>query len=69
MVLAKYSREFELEADQYSADIMLQLGLDPKKIVELFDLIEAKCEGACDGGSFFASHPSFADRRSNLSQH
>jgi len=69
LALAKYSREFELEADQYSADIMLQLGLDPKKIVELFDLIEAKCEGACDGGSFFASHPSFADRRSNLGQH
>ena len=69
LALAKYSREFELEADQYSGDIMLQLGLDPKKILELFDLIEAKCEGTCDGGSFFASHPSFADRRSHLSQY
>ena len=67
LILAKYSREFELEADQQGAKDMRQLGLNPQKISKLFDMIEAECDGICDGGGYFASHPSFADRRSNLS--
>ena len=67
LILAKYSREFELEADQQGAKDMRQLGLNPQKIFILFDMIEAECDGICDGGGYFASHPSFADRRSNLS--
>ena len=67
LALAKYSRKFELEADQQGAEYMQRLGLDAYKISKLFDMIEAECEGACDGGGFFTSHPSFAERRSNLS--
>ena len=66
LVLAKFSREFELEADQKGAEYMRQLGINPQKISKLFDLIEADCGGVCDGGGYFASHPSFAERRSNL---
>lgn len=69
LVLAKFSRAFELEADQQGAENMQRLGLDPDKISILFDKIEAECSGNCDGGGYFSSHPSFAERRSNLDRY
>jgi predicted Zn-dependent protease len=59
---AKYSREFETEADEFAFDLLRQHNISP----ELFaDLMERLSEGSDKNGqswSFLSSHPVTASR-------
>lgn len=66
LTLSSYSRSFELEADRISSQIMRQLGRDPKSLTKLFDKLADECGPACAESGFFATHPSFAERRAQL---
>ncbi|MEX0502502.1 M48 family metallopeptidase [Alphaproteobacteria bacterium LSUCC0719] len=62
IVLSGQSRDFELEADQMSADWMSRLGHDEEALPRFFRKLQTKCGNMCDGGGLLASHPSFRDR-------
>lgn len=66
LILASYTRAFELEADQVSTQLMQQLGRDPASLISLFDKLATECAPHCDKGGFFASHPSFRERRNQI---
>jgi len=61
----KFSRDAEREADRTGAHMMHAAGLDPVGMVSFFDKL-AKMSGN-RGSSFFSSHPSPQERRSNIS--
>jgi len=61
-ILAEYAREFELEADQVSTDMLAKTGRDPLALAVFFEQLQDECGEACDGDSFLASHPSFDTR-------
>lgn len=58
---AKYSREFESEADQFAIRYMHQQNIDPRHMANLFARL-LKQTGADDGPSFLQSHPALTDR-------
>ena len=68
LVLMENSRAFELEADSLSADWMATIGRDPQALVRFFKQLADECGDRCDGGGMLASHPSFRERASALSQ-
>jgi predicted Zn-dependent protease len=66
-VFLKFSRDDEREADRVGLDIMRRAGWDGRGMVELFEILRR--ESSRDPGSvevFFSSHPSPADRISQL---
>lgn len=58
---AKYSREFESEADHFAIRYMHQQHIDPRHMANLFARL-LKQAGADDGPSFLQSHPALKDR-------
>jgi predicted Zn-dependent protease len=65
---AKYSRDFEREADAFAADVLRANGLDTRPLADLLDRLEASHgEGEGDAASgYLASHPASAERRRAL---
>ncbi len=61
-ILSKYAREFELEADQVSVDMLRRVDIAPDTLAVFFKKLQATCGDKCDGGNFLASHPSFDSR-------
>jgi len=68
IVLSGHSRDFELEADQVSADWMHRLGHDAEALPRFFQKLQNECGNLCDGGGLLASHPSFRDRIEALAE-
>lgn len=62
---AGYSRDFEREADEGAAKLLLAQDIDPKALSRALGLLEfSACgEEGCEKGSWFASHPDFPERR------
>lgn len=65
----RFSREFELQADAYSATLLRAHGLSPKLLEQMLDNLEMSRRGehaekleADAVGDFFASHPSSKER-------
>lgn len=63
----KYSRDVEREADYYGADFMVKAGYDPYAAVTLQEqfLALSNGQGQTGVGSWFASHPTSAERLQN----
>lgn len=53
-----YGRDFELEADRFSADIMLQAGRDPDALITMLEKLKAQQETG-----WFSTHPGLLQRQ------
>jgi Zn-dependent protease with chaperone function len=62
LIEARYSREFEEEADLGAAEAMMQAGRPVAPLVALFRRMAEKTPGAADGPDLFSSHPAFDKR-------
>ncbi len=63
VINAKFSREYESQADIFAKKLMLSHHKDPKHLADFFIKIEKKYHlDPSDVTSFFASHPSDKDR-------
>ena len=63
----KFSRDAEREADRLGAENVAAEGHDPKGMITFFEKLDALRERQANGvESFFASHPSPAERVSNI---
>lgn len=58
---AKFSRDFEREADAFAFDYLASQGSDPGVLRELLQRLERRA-GASSGNSWFASHPASVER-------
>jgi Zn-dependent protease with chaperone function len=58
---AKFSRDFEREADAFAFDYLESQGRDPGVLRELLQRLERRA-GAGGGNSWFASHPAAGER-------
>ena len=65
LVEAHYSREFEIEADQFAYDYATTRGIPPRHFINILDRIS---NGQGDAG-FLSTHPSAEDRNQIFSQH
>lgn len=61
----KFSRQDELQADQYGLLLMSEAGYDPRSNVDVFAQL-AKIEGAGNSDKYFRDHPAPGDRVSHL---
>ena len=61
-----YSREFELEADSLAGEIMVRMGRDPDRLIDLLRRISADCGEDCEESSIFSTHPGMQDRMEAL---
>jgi Zn-dependent protease with chaperone function len=66
MAIAEQSRGHELEADQFSASIMRDMGRDPASLIQFFDSLQEACGQNCDANGILSSHPSFRQRRNAI---
>lgn len=69
----KYSRDFEREADAYSAAMMSANHIPPERLATLLDKLEKEFhpDGKVDGGSledYFSTHPNTGERIKRLRQ-
>jgi len=62
LVESKYSREFELESDQFALDLMHVRGIPLRAFPDLLQRISSKNEMRGDVPSFFSSHPGTEER-------
>lgn len=69
MLNMNYSREMESRADQYAVARLLQQGLEPAALADLFDSLEASAPGQSKlprwmqaAGNYLSSHPATAER-------
>lgn len=60
-----YSREFEIESDRYSVELMVKAGRDPVAFVDLLDRITDNAPSARTT-NWFSTHPGTEDRRDNV---
>jgi Zn-dependent protease with chaperone function len=58
---AKYSQEFEQQADAYGATLLLHNGMSPSLLADALSKL-AKLHPAFSNGGYLASHPSTAER-------
>jgi predicted Zn-dependent protease len=66
----RYSRTFELEADDFAVDFLHANGLDTQPLIEFFELIAARKEEADSAGlpDILSTHPQTKDRIERLRQ-
>jgi predicted Zn-dependent protease len=60
-LLNSFSREAEIEADEFAVDLLPRAGYDPEGIVTMFELLTAS-EGQRRGAKFFTDHPASPER-------
>jgi beta-barrel assembly-enhancing protease len=70
MVLLRYSRDFEKQADLLGAQIMARAGYDPRALARMFETIERETKGSEGGGTpqWLSSHPNPGNRTQYISQ-
>jgi predicted Zn-dependent protease len=61
VVQAKYSREFEREADAFAKETMKKSGVDPKNLALFFEKMSKKEPTHTETG-YFDSHPANQER-------
>lgn len=64
----RYSRQFELEADSASVEIMTKIGRDPEAFINLLDRIFASVGADGNSESWLSTHPGNENRRENVQQ-
>jgi beta-barrel assembly-enhancing protease len=65
--VAKYSREFETQADILGAQIMARAGYDPRDLANMFRTIEQQ-SGGRGGPEWLSSHPNPGNRYQRITQ-
>jgi Zn-dependent protease with chaperone function len=72
MVQLKYSRAFELEADDYAVDIMNDLGIDPTRLGSILLRMTGEAGAAVDDegdfSDYLATHPGSAERMRRITE-
>lgn len=58
----KYSRDYELEADESGWNLMLKANLDPSGMVDFFKILEHEHGDLPDAASFMSTHPATGER-------
>ncbi|MGI9401183.1 MAG: M48 family metallopeptidase [Rhizobiaceae bacterium] len=58
-----YSRQFEMEADQYSVELMAKVNRDAVAFLNLLDRVVDDKSVSNDGSGWLSTHPSNAERR------
>src|SRR5260221_14214261 len=56
LLQAKYSREFEAEADEFALDYLAKKGIPPDAFSSLLERLE-RGEGSTAGLAYFSTHP------------
>ena len=67
LILTKYSREYETQADTLGAQIMARAGYDPQDLANMFKTIEQQSGGG-RSPEFLSDHPNPANRYENISR-
>jgi Zn-dependent protease with chaperone function len=70
LLQAKYSRDFEREADAFAADLLLAQGIKPARLADLLERIDASQRGKSSSSSpqgsslldYTSSHPATSER-------
>jgi len=62
LLQAKFSRDFEREADDYALDYMARRGIPPEKFAAILQRMEEKRQGDKDIPDFLSSHPATRER-------
>lgn len=68
LLQARYSREYETEADDYAAAMLHANGIAPVRLAEMLQRLEKSYSGSGSDSSYLDSHPATADRIARLSQ-
>ncbi len=58
----KYSRDYELEADESGWKLMLDANLDPKGMIDFFEKLHHEHGGMDEATSFMSTHPATSER-------
>ena len=68
LMQARYSREFESEADAYAAELMHVNGVEPVRLAQILRKLAAQQPGSDDDGfgGWLASHPALRERAQAL---
>src|SRR5260221_8759744 len=61
LLQAKYSREFEAEADEFALDYLAKKGIPPDAFSSLLERLE-RGEGSTAGLDYFSTHPATRER-------
>src|SRR5258707_6219227 len=61
LLQAKYSREFEAEADEFALDYLAKKGIPPDAFSSLLERLE-RGEGSTAGLDYFSTHPAAPGR-------
>ena len=68
VVLLKYSRNQELEADQMGLYLMAMAGYDPRQAIPFWERMEKQSSGQRQA-EFLSTHPSPENRRADINKH
>jgi beta-barrel assembly-enhancing protease len=66
LILLKYGRTDELEADSLGLDILTRAGYDPRAMIGLMKILERESGGSSRGPDFASTHPSPGNRIERL---
>ena len=66
LVQLKYSRDFELEADDYAVDMLNGMGIDPTKLGDI--LLRMTDDGTGDLPDYLSTHPGSAERMRRIAE-
>ncbi|HLX80436.1 MAG TPA: M48 family metallopeptidase [Burkholderiales bacterium] len=69
LLQAKFSRDFEREADDYALDYMARRGIPPEKFAAILQRMEEKRQGDKDIPDFLSSHPATRERIERAREH
>ena len=67
VVQSRYSRDFERQADDYGAALLLHNGMSPGLLADALQKL-SQSHGAASNGGFLSSHPSTDERMRHLRQ-
>lgn len=67
LVEARFSRNFETEADLYARNILRRRGIEPQHAVAILRRLAAQRGGAGEGFNYLSSHPGLEERVRTLS--
>jgi Zn-dependent protease with chaperone function len=65
LIQARYSQQFERQADDYGAELLRQHGLSPALLADALERL-SKLKPEASGGGYLASHPPTEERISHL---
>lgn len=62
----KYSRDYEREADERGAELLMRAEIDPSGLITFFDKLEKKHAKGQEVPAWMSTHPELKERKENL---